>query len=673
MSSVKEKSMDDPHLWLENIEDHQALQWAKQQNEITTSHMQKQPYFNEIYDKNLEILNSDDRIAYPTIRRDYLYNFWQDAKNERGIWRRAKYDDYFNGGEWEELLDLDKLSKQENESWVFKGAEGLYPDYEKYMIKLSRGGGDATVVREYDITTKSFVENGFELPEAKSFLAWYDKDTLWVASDFGKDSLTNSGYPMSVREWKRGTELIESNIVFRGEKQDIGSYSFVIHTDKHKYKLIIRAKTFYSAEYHVFYKDNLQLLDVPDDCKLTGFLQEYMIIQLKSDWTLPQNNYKAGSILVISFEEFMNGSRNFDVVVVPEDDETVTSIQLTKNYIVINKLKNVRSQLYHYNIYSKKLNQVPTSEYGSIHLITSDDNSDSFFYTYSDFLTPPTLHFFQNDQIKKIRQLPHFFSSDNFQVQQFMANSTDEAKIPYFVVSSKDTQLNGKNPTLIKAYGGFEVSLYPHYLGTIGTSWLQRGGVYIVANIRGGGEFGPKWHRCALKENRQRCFDDLAAVAKDISHRKISSAKYTGIIGGSNGGLLVGAAFTQKPELYGAVVCQVPLLDMQRYHKLLAGASWVAEYGNPDIEEEWEYIKKYSPYHNLSPDKEYPVVFIYTSTKDDRVHPGHARKMVARMQEMDHKVYYYENLEGGHAGATTHHQQAFASALSYCYLWEQLE
>lgn len=662
--------MDDPYLWLENIDDEKALEWVKKQNDLTTSHFQQNPNFATFYDRCLEILNSDKRIFYPTIRGEYLYNFYKSPENERGIWRRTSCEKYFDN-EWEELIDLDKLSETQKESWVFKGVEGLYPDYQKYMVKLSKGGSDAVVVREYDIENKSFVKNGFHIPESKTFLSWCDKDTLWVSCHLG--GLTKSGYPKTVREWKRGSNLDESTVLFCGEEDDVAVYAAIIHTQQRKYKIILRAQTFYQTQYYIHDKNELQRIDIPLDCRLCGFLQGNLLIRLKSQWKPADATYKAGSILAISFSEFMQGSRNFDIIFSPGDRETVTSIELTQNLIIINKLKNVRSELWCYDLRTRKLQQMETPKYGSIHLVSSDDLRDRFFYTYSGFLTPPTLYLFEDYHVRKARQLPHFFPSDNLQVQQFMAPSKDGTQIPYFVVCAKDVVYDGSNPTLIKAYGGFEVSLYPYYLGVIGSCWLERGGVYVIANIRGGGEFGPEWHRAAIKENKQRSSDDLFSVTQDIIDKNLSTPQHIGIIGGSNGGLLVACAFTQRPDLYNAVICQVPILDMKRYHKLLAGASWVAEYGNPDVKEEWSYIEKYSPYHNLSAHKKYPVVFIHTSTKDDRVHPGHARKMTAKMQKMKHNVYYYENLEGGHAGATTHQQQSFIAALSYTYLWEKLQ
>ncbi|BBM82902.1 prolyl oligopeptidase family serine peptidase [Candidatus Uabimicrobium amorphum] len=662
--------MSDPYIWLENTGDQQALAWVKKQNDDTTSHFKQDTNFCEFYDRCLGILNSEKRIFYPTIRGEYLYNFYKSPKNERGIWRRTSYENYFNEQQWEELLDLDKLCEEQQQPWVFKGVEGLYPNYERYMVKLSQGGSDAVAIREYDIVQKSFIEDGFRVPESKTFLSWCDIDTLWIACHVG--GLTKSGYPLTLREWKRGTNIEDSKILFRGEEDDVAVYGAVVHTQQRKYKLILRAQTFYQTQHFLYEENQLQRLDIPEDSKLCGFLQDHLILQLKSDWKPADVVYPSGSIVAISFPDFIKGSRDFITVFCPESCETVTSIELTKNLIVINKLKNVRSELWCYDLRTRQLHQVETPCYGSIHLVSSDDLHNRFFYTYSDFLTPPTLYLFEDNHTRQTRQLPHFFCNENFRVQQLMTPSKDGTEIPYFIVSAKDVVYDGNNPTLIKVYGGFEVSLYPHYLAMIGSTWLERGGVYVIANVRGGGEFGPQWHRAAIKENKQRSLDDLFAVTQDIIHRKLSQPRYIGIIGGSNGGLLVASALMQRPKLYNAVICQVPILDMKRYHKLLAGASWIAEYGNPDIDEEWSYMKSYSPYHNVSAKDQYPTILIYTSTKDDRVHPGHARKMVAKMQGMNHKVHYYENLEGGHAGASTHQQQAFVTALSYTYLWKQL-
>jgi prolyl oligopeptidase len=399
------------------------------------------------------------------------------------------------------------------------------------------------------------------------------------------------------------------------------------------------------------------------------------IFQLKSDWETGGNSFKQGSVLSIDYNDLITGKMNFELIVTPDERSSITSVSSTKNVLLINLLNNVKSELYKYTWNGKwNKEKIDAPEFGNISLSTTDENSDNYFFYFENFLEPSTLYYgdAETGGFKKIKSLTSFFPTKNYQVEQFEAISKDGTKIPYFVVSSKSIKLDRTNPTLLYAYGGFEVSRVPTYSATNGTAWLEKGGVYVLANIRGGGEFGPKWHQAGLKENRQRVYDDFHAVAEDLISKNITSPKKLGIHGGSNGGLLVGVAYTQRPDLYNAVVCAVPLLDMKRYNKLLAGASWMAEYGNPDIPEEWAYISKYSPYQNIKPGMKYPEVFFTTSTRDDRVHPGHARKAVAKMDSLGYNVYYFENTEGGHAGASTNEQRAQMYALIYTYLQMKL-
>ena len=676
-NEIQAQEDTDPYLWLEEIEGEKALSWIKGRNEASLAVLKTQPIFEETYEKNLEIMNSDERIAYPYIRGKYIYNFWKDEKYERGIWRRTTLAGYLKPSpQWEILLDIDKLCEEEGEKWVYKGAAGLYPDYTCYIVYLSRGGSDATVAREFDANSKEFVKDGFYLPEAKGSVSWKDRDTVYVQTDFGEGSLTESGYPRITKIWKRGKPLSAAKTIFEGETTDVSVGCYVINTPERQYDVIYRGITFYTSHTYVIEDGKPLKIDIPDDAELGWFFKNQLLVQLKSDWTIGEQTYKQGSLISIDYDKYLQGDREFSIIAEPNERSSVVGFSSTKNLLLVNMLTNVRTELYKYRFQNGdwQKEKVKAPGLGTFSVVSPDEESDRYFLNYQDFLTPSNLYYVTDEQDRlKAKKLPAFFDSSRLEVKQSEAISKDGTRIPYFLVQSKGMKMDGSNPTLLYGYGGFESSSLPYYSGTLGTAWLERGGVYALANIRGGGEFGPKWHRSALKENRQRCYDDFIAVAEDLIKHKITSPRHLGIMGGSNGGLLVGAVFTQRPDLFNAVVCQVPLLDMKRYNKLLAGASWMAEYGNPDIPEEWAYIQKYSPYHNVFPDKKYPQVFFYTSTKDDRVHPGHARKMVAKMEDMGHKVYYYENMEGGHAAAVTNRQRALKEALTYTYLWMQLE
>jgi prolyl oligopeptidase len=665
----------DPFLWLEEVENKKALKWVKEWNEKSIELLTSQPDYENIYNKNLDILNSTDRIAEPAIYGHYVYNFWQDKQHVRGIWRRAHLTGYLRGTpEWEILLNMDELSENEGVKWVFKGASGLYPEYNKFLINLSKGGGDAVVIREYDARTRMFVENGFNLPEAKGTASWIDENNLMVSTDFG-EGLTTSGYPKQVKSFKRGGKLENAREIFRGNENDMGIWGYTMHAPKKTYQLIIRRTSFYEGEYHFLEKGKTIKPELPSDIDLQAIFKGQVLFQLKSDWKIKNRNFQQGAVISIGYDDLIKGKNNFELVVVPDERSSITGISVTKDRLLVNMLVNVKSELYVYQ-WDKKWSaeKIDVPDFGNISIVSSDQFSNNYFFYYQNFLEPSTLYYGDavTGKFDAVQSLPSWFNTENFTVKQHETKSKDGTLVPYFVVHEKGMVYDGQNPTLLYAYGGFEVPQLPRFSALTGTAWLEKGGVYVLANIRGGGEFGPKWHQAGLKENRQRVFDDFYAVAESLISKKITSPQKLGIYGGSNGGLLVGVAITQRPELFEAAVCAVPLLDMQRYNKLLAGASWMAEYGNPDISEEWEFIREYSPYHNLKEGMDYPEVFFTTSTRDDRVHPGHARKMVAKMSEMNYNVYYFENTEGGHAGASTNEQRAKLNALIYIYLRKKL-
>lgn len=575
------------------------------------------------------------------------------------------------------LLDIDAMAAKDSVKWVFKGSVGLYPKYDRYIINLSKGGGDAVVRREFDVTTKSFIDDGFKIDQSKGGANYRDENTLIISSDFGKGTMTNSGYPRQVKLWKRGTPITDAKLIFEGNVEDVSSSGFVIRDAEKEYLMLLRGMTFYTSKKFIYENDKLIELDIPEDAGVSDLLNNQLIISLKSDWTVNGTTYKQGSIVSAKFTSLITGKKEVMLVFEPDEFTSVSAISSTKNKLLINILTNVKNELYIYSFENGKWGKVKVAapDYGTISLGSLDEFSDQYFLNYQNFLTPPSLYLAdaQSNSVKLIKSLPAFFDGEKYKVDQFKVKSKDGTLVPYFVISSKTAEYNGKNPTLIYAYGGFEVSSLPTYSSIRGNAWLENGGVFVLANIRGGGEFGPKWHQAGLKEKRQNVYNDFYAVAEDVIARKITSNKNLGIMGGSNGGLLIGVAITQRPDLYNAAVCQVPLLDMKRFNKLLAGASWMGEYGDPDKPEEWEYIKKISPYHNLKKDVKYPEVLFTTSTRDDRVHPGHARKMAAKMMSMGYKIYYYENTEGGHAGSSTNDQIAKASALEYSYLLMKLK
>jgi len=572
------------------------------------------------------------------------------------------------------VLDLDALAEDEDENWVWKGASCLAPEYRHCLLTLSRGGADAAVRREFDAAAKAFVEDGFFVPEAKARVGWKDENTLWIGTDFGEDSLTASGYPRFVREWKRGTTLDEATTIFEGSVDDVAVGAYSIHTPEGRYDIVYKTPEFFRGSYFIILGQRLVKLDIPEDASLQGFFKDQLLIALRSDWTVGNTTYPQDALLAIDLDAFLAGDRAFELLFEPSERVSLGGVTHTLDYLLMTTLDNVRGRLYRLTLGDEGwiTEEVELPGMGTIAIGSTGDFDDSFFFTYTDFTTPSSLYLVRDDGApEQVKSSPAWFDTDGMSVVQYEATSSDGTKIPYFVFMPKGFEADGANPTVLYAYGGFEVSRKPRYSGSRGFAWVERGGVYVLANIRGGGEFGPKWHQAAMKEKHQNNFDDFIAVAEDLIKRKITSSEHLGIMGGSQGGLLVGGSFVQRPELFKAVVCQVPLLDMKRYNKLLAGASWMAEYGNPDTDD-WEYIKTWSPYQNLDPKKDYPKVFFWTNTRDDRVHPAHARKMVAKMTDMDKPVYYYENTEGGHGSGANLNQRAYTDALQYAYLWMML-
>ena len=675
----------DPYLWLEEVQGDKALAWVRERNAVSTALLQAQPVFADNRAKVLGVLNNRDQIPGVTRRGDYLYNFWRDAKNPRGLWRRTTLEEYRKLlPKWDVLLDLDALGKAENENWVWGGSDCLAPDYNRCLISMSRGGADAKVTREFDIAQREFVKDGFNLPEAKSQLDWVDIHTVYVGTDFGPGSMTQSGYARVIKRWKRGTPVSEAQLMYEGKESDVAAFATVDKTPGFERTIFGRSTDFYNTEINLLVDGKLLKIDKPSDASLS-WQREWAFLLLKSEFTVAERSYKSGSLLAIKFDALIRGERSFELLFEPTATRSLSRSgpTTTRDFLLLNILDNVAGRIeelqYLGGKWQRREVKAPfPGALGAVGMhdpfVKDDPLANHYSMSYLDFLTPASLYLGKagSDERELLKRNPIFFEGAGMRTEQRIATSKDGTQVPYFVVYPHGAKTDGTNPTVLYGYGGFQISMTPFYSGGWGTTWLQRGGVFVVANIRGGGEFGPAWHQSAMKQNKQKSYDDFAAVAEDLIKAGITKPKHLGIMGGSNGGLLVGAVMVQRPELFGAVVCSVPLLDMQRYHKLLAGNSWMAEYGNPDKADEWAYISQYSPYQNVKKGVKYPKVLFATSTRDDRVHPGHARKMAARMIEQGHDVLYYENMEGGHGGAANNEQRANLVALENTFLWTSL-
>ena len=643
----------------------------EQQNKISDEAFKTQPLYAELRDRFLSVFNDKDRVAYPDMAGNNVYNLWQDEKNERGLWRRMSKEDYLKGeNNWETVLDLDELSAKENRKWVFGGATWLGPDNNLCLLSLSDGGKDESVIREFDAVKKSFVENGFSVSESKGSAVWIDKDNILVATNYGPGTMTTSGYPAEVKLWKRGSDPADAEIILKTDTASMGIFVDGINIRGRQYAFITDSKGFYERKIFLYTPEGIRRIEVPSDVESYGMQGDEMLLYLQSDWNIENATYKSGSLVSFNLPGFLAGKTSVRTIYLPEARASFVSLLPAKDFIIVSTLENVRSKLKIYRSEGDKWAEedVPVPELGTIELVSSDDQSDDYFFSFSNPVTPTTLYSGDGKNITALKKQKDYFDASGLTVNQYEAISKDGTVIPYFIVHPQDMVYDGKNPTLIYGYGGFNISELPGYNSVVGIGWLEQGGVYVVANIRGGGEFGPAWHQAALKEKRQNAYDDFFAVAEDIIKKKVTSPQYLGAFGWSNGGLLAGVTLTQRPDLFKAVVIGAPLLDMKRYNKLLAGASWMDEYGDPDKPEDWAYIRKYSPYQNVSRKTKYPEPLFITSTKDDRVHPGHARKMAAKMIDMGHPVYFHETIEGGHGAASTNAQEADMRALMYTYL-----
>ena len=681
----------DAFAWLEEVDSERALAWVRERNAESQALLMALPEYAALRPQLLAQLDDTGRIPAVTRRGAWLYNLWQDAQHPRGLWRRTTLAEYRrNEPAWQTLLDIDALAAAEGENWIWAGAAMLGPHDSRAMIELSRGGADACVQREFDLDARAFVAGGFVLAEAKSQLAWQDADTLYVATDFGAGSLTASGYPRLVKRWRRGTPLADARTVFEARHEHVWVDVQVDATPGFERTIFERATDFFHRETFLLGADDALLpLDIPPDSTPT-FWRETLLLEIRSDWQPGATPFAAGSLLAADAAGWLRGEREAQVLFAPTATAALAGVACTRERVLVSVLDQVSSRIESWRRdggrFAGAALDAPaggTLAVSALHdpLLAdgSDELAEHLLVSYTDFLTPDTLYLVDAAvprQRERIKALPAAFDASGMHVEQGFAISRDGTRVPYYVVwppgADAATPADGSLPTLLYGYGGFEAPLLPAYAPAWGAAWHARGGVRVVANIRGGGEFGPAWHQCAQREHKQRSYDDFIAIAEDLIARRITSPRHLGIMGRSNGGLMVGAVFTQRPELFNAVICAVPLLDMQRYHRLLAGASWVAEYGNPDDPADWAFMRAYSPYHNVHPGRRYPQVFFNTSTRDDRVHPGHARKMAARMLAQGNAPLYWENVEGGHVGAADNAQRAHLQAMEFAFLWRQL-
>jgi prolyl oligopeptidase len=685
-ATAEAKSVEDPFLWLEEIESEKALDWVRAQNKESLAVLEADPRFEAMVGEAREILNSTARIPDGSIHNGHVYNFWQDAAHVRGLWRRASVKSYASGKpQWETLIDYDRLAANEGKNWVSGTIACLSPAHVHCMIELSDGGKDAGLWREFNTETKAFVDDGFALGEGKSNLAWIDENTLLVGADLGPGSLTTSGYPKALRLWKRGETVAESPIFLEGTDTDVSTYPQISHDGDKTHLFVNRAVTFFESEYHYAAGPGAAPVKLPAPAKSDFFdvLDGRAIFLIREPWRHNGKDYPSGVLIAYDL-----ASGEAEVAFAPAANQAIDdgSVEVGKSDIIVRYLEDVSGRAA--RVYrDRKSGQWKTKPIdlpgaGVVKIVSAGGGTDDALFTYESMTTPTTLYYVsKKNKTKAIMSAPAFYDATDVVVEQRFATSKDGTRVPYFIMGKRDVLAKGNAPTIQYGYGGFLNPILPVYYedpsrpqhgALAGKMWVARGGVIVLSNIRGGSEYGPSWHAAALKENRQKSFDDFIAISEDLIKSGVTSREKLGAIGRSNGGLLMGAILTQRPELYAAIDCGVPLFDMKRYSKLLAGASWMAEYGNPDIEEEWAYISQYSPYQKLEKGKPYPKAFFYTSTKDDRVHPGHARKAVAKLAALGYPVLYYENIEGGHGGTANQDQLAHRTALEYAYFAHML-
>ncbi|MET1112925.1 MAG: prolyl oligopeptidase family serine peptidase [Allosphingosinicella sp.] len=672
----------DPHEWLEEVRGEKALGWAKAESEKTLKAFQSDRRYQGMYDRALEVLQAKDRIPFVQIRPDGLYNFWQDQTNVRGLLRRTTLASYRAAEPaWEPVLDIDALAKADGKSWVYKGMQCLPPAMNRCLVNLSDGGGDATVIREFDTATRRFVDGGFSLSEGKQDGEWEDRDSIIVARDWGPGTMTESGYAFVVKRLRRGQTLDQAVEIYRGEKSDVGAGAFVLRDSAGRSHGLIGYRSVGAREirFTLLRPSGNVPLNLPERANLAGIVDGRLLVQLSEAWQAPGGaRFATDSLISYDLGEWKRDplAARPTLVFAPGPRQTLSGIATTKGRLLVNLLDNVRGRAFAYDYAGGqwRSSEVALPRNATIGIVTASDTSDQAMFTVTDYLTPNTLWWYDaaTGKLETLKTTPPRFDASRHVVEQLEATSRDGTKIPYFLIRPKAMKADGATPTLLTGYGGFQSSQVPNYSGTMGRLWLEAGNAYVVANLRGGGEFGPQWHQDAQGANKHRTWDDYIAVAEDLIRRKITSPRRLGVIGGSQGGLLVGTAITQRPELFNAAIVQVPLFDMLRYHLIGAGASWISEYGDPRKPEQRVWLEAYSPYQKLARGVKYPMPFIHSSTADDRVTPVHGRKAAASLAELGQPYYYYENMEGGHAAAANLPETARRLAMEYVYATERL-
>ncbi|MXO50035.1 prolyl oligopeptidase family serine peptidase [Erythrobacter gaetbuli] len=672
---------EDPYIWLEEARSDRALDWVRSENDRTLAHMEADPRFEQLKNEALAIYDSEDRIPFVSIRPDGLYNFWQDKANPKGLLRRTTLESYqSNDIAWETVLDVDALAAAEGKEWVYKGSTCLPPEQRMCMIALSDGGKDATIMREFDTATKQFIDGGFVLDsESQGSVQWLDKDTLLVSRDFGEGTLTDSEYPFTTRIWKRGTDVTDAPEIFRGESSDVWSGAGLLRDNKgvvHA-RTAFRGVSFHESINYVWHEGEWLELDMPKKANLAGIIDGQLLYSTDVDWEVGGQTFPADALVSVDLEEWKrdpNGAKK-TLVWAPAERQTKQGISSTANSAFITILDNVVGKVLKFDFEGGKWvsTEVALPDNATVGVAAASDESDQIMFSVTDFLSPTTLYYTDGSGDPAVlKTSPAYFDAMGMEVEQHEATSKDGTKIPYFIVKPKGMTLDGSTATLLTGYGGFQVPRLPSYLGTTGKLWVEKGGAYVLANMRGGGEFGPMWHQSAIRENKQRTWDDFIAVAEDLVKRGFTTPDHLGIQGGSQGGLLVGTAFTQRPDLFDAAIVQIPLFDMLRYHLIGRGASWIGEYGDPRIPEQRAWIEGYSPYQKIVEGVDYPSPFLWASTADDRTHPAHARKGAAKLKELGQDYWYFEDMTGGHSGGVDNEQRAKLQALQMVYLMQRL-
>ncbi|QDQ84131.1 prolyl oligopeptidase family serine peptidase [Paraburkholderia megapolitana] len=678
----------DPYIGLEKLDDPTVDSWVRAQTARTMETFGHTPNADIRTRRLFEAMTAQDRIVTCLRYGDWGYNYWTDEAHPLFFVRRTPWDAWIEGvPEWETVLDVNALDLNNRDGdetrWVLAGFDLIYPTFDRALVSLAPGGSDSIIVREFDVEARAFVDNGFALPDPGYHrVGWIDRNTIYVSWDDSAVSavpaVTVAGYPRQVRKWTRGMRVSDAPIVFECEPDDLSAEAFFdpIHRRHSAY----RSASFYDVVYFWLDEktDEWREFDVPRDATLFGW-NDWLLVTLRTDWDVDAATYRSGSLLAIRRDAFLDGSRCFVVLFAPADEKVLSGAHYTKHWLIVaHKSESVtRVTLWRPlaaadGTWEARDYPLPDGCEASVTAIDHTRDDTVLIYT-NHFLTPPSLHLADlasDTPWRLLAQLPARFDASGFVALRRHAVAADGVRIPYWVIG-RETDLQGDpRPCVLYGYGGFEIPLdTPGYIDTLGFSWLEPGGVYVIACIRGGGEYGPAWHRAAQREKRQVAFDDFIAVAEALIDSGVTTPTQLAIQGGSNGGLLTAVCMIQRPELFGAVVSEVPVLDMARFHLLLQGASWVEEYGDPDNADDRRMLMDYSPYHNVKPDTHYPPVLFTSSSTDDRVHPAHARKMVAKMQALGHAdVWYLEHRDGGHGAGVEPETMARAVATTFEFL-----